>query len=96
MTYRCNGLIVSLICIQIYWLVVAVIWGILRLIAIRTSVPNDVLLEEESWTMGQVMPIVLIGLPLMAATEYFFQRMLASRSPLTAVYSCVQGKCVWS
>lgn len=53
---------------------VAIIWGILRLRTVRMSVPNKILIDEASWTMGQVMPLVLIGLPLMTACEYFFKR----------------------
>lgn len=63
---------------------VAIIWGVLRLRIVRSSVPNKVLREEASWTMGQVMPLVLIGLPLMIACEYFFERTYACSYPLLA------------
>jgi hypothetical protein len=54
------------------------VWGILRLLAARLPVPHNVIEQENSWALGQVMPLVLIGLPLMAVTESVFHRMLVS------------------
>ncbi|KAK2813374.1 hypothetical protein FQN50_000689 [Emmonsiellopsis sp. PD_5] len=51
---------------EIYWLVVSVIWGFVRLFETRSFGPK----EENTWTFGQILPLLLLASPLIALFEH--------------------------
>ena len=51
--------------------VLGFIWGVLVLFTARASVPNGVRFEEKWWSFGQVLPLVLLVLPMLAVLEHF-------------------------
>ena len=58
--------------LQITWLVVALAWGtiaVLRERNIPTGYQPDVLSEQDAWSFGQIVPVVLLLLPFLALVE---------------------------
>ncbi|OTA92384.1 hypothetical protein M434DRAFT_387396 [Hypoxylon sp. CO27-5] len=62
---------------ELYWLVVAMIWGTRGIANIRRNLEtrnrlSDVLNEENQWTFGQILPVLLLVAPLFATVSLFF------------------------
>ena len=58
--------------LQITWLVVALARGTIAVLRDRISLPRhqtDVLLEQNAWSFGQIVPVVLLLLPFLALVE---------------------------
>ncbi|QPC60568.1 hypothetical protein HYE67_002799 [Fusarium culmorum] len=53
---------------EVYWLTFSLIWGTKRLFETRQMGPE----EENEWTFGQTLPLVLLIAPLAAIIEHFF------------------------
>lgn len=48
----------------------ALIWGTIRLFTIRAFVPEDsVVFEEDFWSFGQLVPVLLLFVPLLLVAE---------------------------
>ena len=62
------------------WLLgVGLIWGTMQLLQPRKHLPFDVRKQEDSWGFGQILPVLLLALPLLAVGEHFYGN--ASRIP---------------
>lgn len=55
--------------IQVYWLLVSIIWGTIQLLNTRSSTSNP---SDSEWTFGQVLAVVLLACPLMAIIENLY------------------------
>ena len=64
--------------LQITWLTVALVWGTIAVLRDRNTLPwgqNDpdaaqrVLSEQNFWSFGQIVPVVLLLLPFLALVE---------------------------
>ncbi|CAF3626566.1 unnamed protein product [Fusarium graminearum] len=53
---------------EVYWLTFSLIWGTKRLFETRQMGPE----EENEWTFGQTLPLVLLIAPLATIIEHFF------------------------
>lgn len=61
-----ESFLASLWALYIYFL-----WGAIVLFSTRTAVPQVVRDEENSWRFGQVLPLMLLMLPVVAVAEHF-------------------------
>ncbi|KAH8679301.1 hypothetical protein BGZ61DRAFT_481353 [Ilyonectria robusta] len=68
--------IAILVTIRVYWLLVSVIWGTLKLSMTKSSVH----INEDSWTFGQILPAFLLIGPVIATVMVFHDPKLASGS----------------
>ncbi|KAI9653364.1 MAG: hypothetical protein M1831_006069 [Alyxoria varia] len=64
----CESFLASLWAILLLYL-----WGALVLFAARNSVPPAVRDDENYWNFGQVLPMMLLMLPMVAVFEHFFR-----------------------
>lgn len=57
---------VSLTCVKAYWLGVVLVWGTFRLIGARNfaNIPQAVVDDENQWTFGQLLPVLLLLSPV--------------------------------
>ena len=61
--------------LQITWLVVALAWGTIAVLRDRNNLPYDqdeatqILSEQNSWSFGQIVPVVLLFLPFLTLVE---------------------------
>ncbi|KAF2271493.1 ArfGap-domain-containing protein [Westerdykella ornata] len=68
--------------LEIIWLAFAMSWGTIKLWATRASVSNDVdghdvganpeVLEEDYWTFGQTLPLILLLLPILSMIQAYY------------------------
>ncbi|XP_044724073.1 uncharacterized protein HRG_01969 [Hirsutella rhossiliensis] len=49
---------------EIYWLLVTMLWGVLKLSRARESPPMQIQVQENRWTYGQILAILLLAAPL--------------------------------
>ncbi|KAH6976345.1 hypothetical protein BKA56DRAFT_688037 [Ilyonectria sp. MPI-CAGE-AT-0026] len=61
---------------DVYWLLVSVIWGTLKLSMTKSSVH----INEDSWTFGQILPAFLLIGPVIATVMVFHDPKLVSGS----------------
>lgn len=67
-----KGLTVSFHRMQIYWVLVLVAWGTTRLLVTRGSVnPRDSIDQRETWTFGQILPVLLLIAPIWSLVTAF-------------------------
>ncbi|KAK0651014.1 hypothetical protein B0T16DRAFT_489112 [Cercophora newfieldiana] len=52
---------------DIYWLLISAIWGTIKLFLVKQSV----VIEEDSWAFGQILPAFLLLAPLLTTMEIF-------------------------
>ncbi|GAB1314746.1 hypothetical protein MFIFM68171_04956 [Madurella fahalii] len=52
---------------DVYWIIVSAIWGTIKLFLAKQSV----LVEEDSWAFGQILPAFLLLTPLLTIAEIF-------------------------
>ncbi|KAF2748856.1 hypothetical protein M011DRAFT_476226 [Sporormia fimetaria CBS 119925] len=67
---------------EIIWLSFAISWGTVKLWSTRSAVTHDVrgsnvganqdVLEEDFWSFGQILPLVLLLLPVLAMAQTYF------------------------
>ena len=64
--------------LQITWLTVALAWGTIAVLRDRNNMPYDpndpdatqrILSEQNAWSFGQIVPVVLLILPFLALVE---------------------------
>lgn len=58
---------------KLFLMIIALAWGTLRLIGLRIGTK---LQEEMNWGFGQILPILLLFLPLWSVYEQLFGRFL--------------------
>lgn len=46
------------------WLFTAMIWGTFKITGTRNTLPKTILQEENAWTFGQIIPVLLLAMPL--------------------------------
>lgn len=46
------------------WLFIAMIWGTFKITGTRNTLPKEILQEENAWTFGQIIPVLLLAMPL--------------------------------
>ena len=63
---------------SLWALLLLYMWGALVLFAARNSVPAAVREDENYWNFGQVLPIMLLMLPIVAVFEHFFREFKKS------------------
>ena len=51
------------------------VWGSLELFAVRNSVPEQTRQQENRWSFGQVLPMMLLILPALAVAEHFYSAL---------------------
>ena len=62
---------------QVYWLIFALAWGMVRLIETRSGGPK----EENSWEFGQILPLVLLAALIATIIEHFSDISSVQTSP---------------
>ena len=59
--------------LQITWLTVALVWGTIAVLGDRNKAfsydQNGPLSEQNAWSFGQIVPVVLLLLPFLALVE---------------------------
>jgi len=58
--------------IEVLWIVISFGWGLIQLIQARKSAYGG----DNDWSFGQVVPVVLIGAPLLTFYEFFYLGIL--------------------
>lgn len=53
---------------EVLWIIISFSWGLIQLIQTRKSAYGG----ENDWSFGQVVPVVLIGAPLLTFYEFFY------------------------
>jgi hypothetical protein len=48
-------------------------WGLINLTQVRRSAPGG----EDTWTFGQVVPVVLIAAPVFTVVEFLYSGLLS-------------------
>lgn len=57
---------------QLIWLLLCLVWGTLRLFEFRDAPVNDQsVLEEDVWSFGQWLPVLLLLIPLLGTVEAY-------------------------
>ena len=54
------------------WVLLSLIWGSLQLLFPRMKLPKQVIAEENTFGFGQIIPLMLLALPLVAAFEAYY------------------------
>ncbi|KAF2785964.1 hypothetical protein K505DRAFT_354736 [Melanomma pulvis-pyrius CBS 109.77] len=60
---------------EVLWIMFSFVWGLIQLIQTRNSAPGG----DNDWSFGQVVPVVLIGAPLLTIYEFFYAGILPGR-----------------
>ena len=72
--------------LKIIWLSAALAWGAIRVYADRYPLQPDGLVvtvsEENLWGFGQVFPLFLVGLPLLAIFDVIQGKSSSSHLPM--------------
>ena len=59
--------------LQITWLAVALVWGTIAVLRDRNGPDAEgALSEQNAWSFGQIVPVVLLLLPFLALVEVFY------------------------
>ena len=53
---------------------VGLVWGSLQILVPRHFLPSETLLTESTWTFGQVLPITLLAVPILAFAEGYMSK----------------------
>lgn len=53
------------------WLLVAVIWGTFRVRGATAQLPQEIFEQENAWTFGQIVPVLLLAVPIFATVIQF-------------------------
>jgi len=53
--------------VQVYWLIISILWGSLHLLRARGHLDNG----DKEWGFGQIMPMISLAAPLIAVSGYF-------------------------
>jgi hypothetical protein len=62
--------------VQITWLLIALLWGSLRLFGTRNNtIADDNILEENSWGFGQALATAMLGTLAFSAIETYIGQM---------------------
>ncbi|KAI1777780.1 hypothetical protein F4818DRAFT_325527 [Hypoxylon cercidicola] len=56
---------------EIYWLAISLSWGTLNLFTVRNYGP----LSENTYTFGQVLPLIMLAAPLLSILENLFEQL---------------------
>lgn len=48
------------------WLLVAILWGTLKTRGATAQLPQDIFEQENDWTFGQIVPVLLLAVPIFA------------------------------
>lgn len=48
------------------WIVVAILWGALKIRGAAAQLPQDIFDQENDWTFGQMVPVLLLAVPIFA------------------------------
>jgi hypothetical protein len=66
--------------LQITWLLIALLWGTLRLLSTRNSTidQNNDILQENSWGFGQCLSTAMVLLLLFSGIETYLGELLVS------------------
>lgn len=51
---------------QVIWLLVAILWGTLKTRGATAQLPQDIFEQENDWTFGQIVPVLLLAVPIFA------------------------------
>ncbi|OTA64235.1 hypothetical protein K449DRAFT_464141 [Hypoxylon sp. EC38] len=71
--------------VELYWLVVAMIWGTSGIADIRRNLETGnrlrggILNEENQWTFGQILSVLLLVAPLFATVSLFFSKATSKK-----------------
>ncbi|KAL8947320.1 MAG: hypothetical protein Q9222_006386 [Ikaeria aurantiellina] len=58
------------------------LWGSLQIMIPRHFLPSDMQDTESAWTFGQVLPIMLLAIPILSFTDgYITQKAISGRNP---------------
>lgn len=56
---------------QVIWLLVAVLWGTFKIRGATAQLPQDIFAKENDWTFGQIVPVLLLVVPMFATIINF-------------------------
>lgn len=59
---------------SIWFLTIGLAWGTLQILQPRAGIRRDIQQEENKWSFGQIMPLLLLALPLIAVLENFYSK----------------------
>ncbi|KAL2283721.1 hypothetical protein FJTKL_09763 [Diaporthe vaccinii] len=51
---------------ELIWLLVAILWGTLKTRVATAQLPQDMFEQENDWTFGQIVPVLLLAVPIFA------------------------------
>ncbi|KAF0320785.1 hypothetical protein GQ607_012019, partial [Colletotrichum asianum] len=70
---------------EVYWLLVILLWGNAKLLDVRNSPPDDkdgsLKLEENRWTFGQILPVILLIGPAFTILGIFAFHLTKREAP---------------
>ena len=55
-------------------------WGSIQILTIRSTMPDGITKEENSWGFGQLLAVLLLGLPVFVCVERFWGKKLSDPS----------------
>ena len=61
---------------------VGLVWGSLQILEPRRSLPSQTLINENSWSFGQILPVLLLAVPILSFFEGYSKSFPASHPPL--------------
>ncbi|KAI0902053.1 hypothetical protein F4806DRAFT_445545 [Annulohypoxylon nitens] len=61
---------------DVYWLIVSVIWGTMKVLDLRVILDYSKN-QDNSWSFGQVLPVLLLALPLINLIELFLKSIFS-------------------
>lgn len=64
---------------KVYWLIVSVTWGTMKVVGLRVILSYSKQ-QDDSWSFGQVLPVLLLALPLINLIELFLKSIFSGLS----------------
>lgn len=64
---------------EVYWLIVSLTWGTIKITDLLTLLDRSKK-QDNTWTFGQVLPVVLLSLPMISLLEHFLNSVFSGLS----------------
>lgn len=64
--------------LQVIWILLAVVWGGFKIIGATAQLPRDIFEQENQWTFGQIVPVLLLAVPIFGTMIHLASNSTAS------------------
>lgn len=64
--------------LQVIWILLAIVWGGFKIIGATAQLPRDIFEQENQWTFGQIVPVLLLAVPIFGTIIHLASNTTAS------------------